>query len=81
MDLEFRVPRARRVDPDAEERMLRLVNAERNARDLAPLVMDPALRQLAQAHAADMFQPGLFLAHGPATGARRSTACAMRAIN
>jgi uncharacterized protein YkwD len=57
--LKFQVP-APTVDPDAEERMLMLINAERSARDLAPLAMDPALRQLARAHATDMFQQGYF---------------------
>ena len=57
--LKFQVP-APAVDPDAEERMLSLVNAERSGRGLAPLAMDPAVRRLAQAHATDMFQQGYF---------------------
>ncbi|HMA33547.1 MAG TPA: CvpA family protein [Chloroflexia bacterium] len=57
--LKFQVP-APAADPDAEEQMLNLVNAERSGRGLAPLVMDPALRQLARAHATDMFQQGYF---------------------
>ena len=47
-------------DPDAEERMLVLLNAERSGRGLAPLAMDPALRELARAHATDMFREGYF---------------------
>lgn len=47
-------------DPEAEEGMLALVNKERTSRGLVALVMDEELRELARAHARDMFKRGYF---------------------
>jgi uncharacterized protein YkwD/uncharacterized membrane protein required for colicin V production len=47
-------------DPASEEGMLELVNHERTSRGLQPMQMDPALRELARAHARDMFKRGYF---------------------
>jgi len=47
--------------PRAEaERMTALINADRAARNLAPLRHDPQLAALAQAHACDMARNGFF---------------------
>lgn len=48
------------LDPEAERRMLALVNRERTQRDLQPLRMDSELRAVAREHSADMFQRGYF---------------------
>jgi uncharacterized protein YkwD len=59
LDLNFQT-NSFSVDVEAEEEMLRLLNEERVARGLAPLTADPALREVARAHSADMFQRGYF---------------------
>lgn len=48
------------TDEQDEEGMLALVNQERTSRGLVALEMDPELRLLARAHAADMFKRGYF---------------------
>lgn len=48
------------VDQASESDMLRLVNSERISRNLAPLVLDPTLRQLARTHSQDMLARGYF---------------------
>jgi uncharacterized protein YkwD len=48
------------TEPETEDGMLALVNRERTQRGLTPLQMDPELRLLARAHAADMFNRGYF---------------------
>jgi uncharacterized protein YkwD len=50
-------PRAR---PDLEARMLELVNSERVAAGLRPLVADPELLPVARQHSTDMFERGYF---------------------
>lgn len=47
-------------DPEAENRMLDLVNKERTERGLKPLVMDEKLREVARKHSKDMFARGYF---------------------
>lgn len=54
-----------RPSPTAEDEMLRLVNEERAKVGLAPLVMDESLRQVARAHARDMFNRGYFSHYTP----------------
>jgi uncharacterized protein YkwD len=49
-----------RPRPDLEQRMLDLVNAERFANGLQPLVSDPELTEVARRHLADMFARGYF---------------------
>jgi len=49
-----------RPRPDLEQRMLDLVNAERFANGLQPLVLDPELTEVARRHSADMFARGYF---------------------
>lgn len=52
-------------DPDAEARMLEMVNSERVRRHLQPLVPDVALREVARKHSADMFAHGYFAHDAP----------------
>jgi uncharacterized protein YkwD/uncharacterized membrane protein required for colicin V production len=59
VDLGFQVA-SPGVDPDAEARMLELLNDERRKAGLRPLVRDPAIDQVARAHAVDMLQRGYF---------------------
>lgn len=49
-----------RPRPDLEQRMLDLVNHERLANGLQPLVLDPELTEVARRHSADMFTRGYF---------------------
>lgn len=46
--------------PDLEAKMLVMVNQERNKVGLQPLATDTALRKVALAHSADMFERGYF---------------------
>lgn len=55
----------RAVDEEAEERMLVLVNKEREAKGLVVLVMDEKLRLLARAYADDMLSRGYFSHYSP----------------
>jgi uncharacterized protein YkwD len=59
IDLDFNVNDSK-VDAASESRMLELVNDERIALGLEPLVMDDSLRNLARAHSTDMFTRGYF---------------------
>jgi uncharacterized protein YkwD len=77
---ETRVPipaqRELSLDPDAETRMLELVNAERARAGLRPLVADERVRAVARDHSADMFRTGYFShtspsGDGPAERIRR----------
>ena len=51
--------------PNLESKMLELINRERTARGLQPLVADPPARQLARAHSRDMFNRGYFAHENP----------------
>ncbi|MHB1160499.1 MAG: CvpA family protein [Chloroflexota bacterium] len=55
-------------DPAAEERMLQLVNAEREKAGLRPLQMDEELRKVARAHSREMFEMSYFAHNSPASG-------------
>jgi uncharacterized protein YkwD len=57
--LPFKVENSR-PRPDLEQRMLDLVNQERIAADLKPLLADPELTEVARRHSADMFARGYF---------------------
>lgn len=57
--LRFTVPDAR-IDPEAEARLLQLLNAERQRAGLRPLDPDPLLTAAARAHARDMLAQGYF---------------------
>lgn len=57
------------VDPQSEEEMLRYVDVERFKAGLKPLTVDPRLREVARAHARDMFELGYF-AHIDAEGVK-----------
>lgn len=59
MTLPFKVARST-PRPDLEAEMLVLLNEERVAEGLKPLVADTALRAVARAHSADMFARGYF---------------------
>jgi uncharacterized protein YkwD len=64
VDLGFKTTKIK-VDPEAEEKMLALVNKERTNRGLKALVMDEKLRELARAHSRDMFERGYFAHNNP----------------
>lgn len=64
VDLKFRVDDATPA-PDEEQAMLDLVNQERTSRGLVALTMDEPLREVARAHAADMFARGYFAHNTP----------------
>lgn len=66
--LPFEVTSGLEVDQSAEEQMLALVNEERIAAGLEPLVMDPELVPVARAHSEDMFRNGYFSHESPTTG-------------
>ena len=51
---------APKVRPDLEARMLDMVNAERTAQGLQPLLADPVLTEVARAHSRDMFARSYF---------------------
>ena len=53
------------VDETAEEQMLLLVNEERKKRNIAPVVMDASLRQVARLHSQDMLTRGYFSHYTP----------------
>jgi len=53
-------------DPDAEARMLELVNEERAKQQLPLLTMDLTLRDVARKHSTDMFTHGYFAHETPA---------------
>ena len=55
-------------DPDAEQRMLDLVNAERTRVGLQPLLADERLREVARAHSLEMFQQDYFSHTSPTAG-------------
>ncbi|HET9525504.1 MAG TPA: CvpA family protein [Pyrinomonadaceae bacterium] len=57
--LPFKVATTR-PRPDLEQRMLELVNRERAAAGLRPLVADTELTEVARRHSADMFARGYF---------------------
>lgn len=59
LNLGFKVTNVR-VDEEAEQEMLQLLNSERVQAGLVPLRMDPALREVARAHSRDMFERGYF---------------------
>lgn len=56
------------VDAAAEEMMLALANRTRDRVGLPPLSMDPALRDVARAHARDMYLRGFFAHETPECG-------------
>jgi uncharacterized protein YkwD len=55
-------------DPDAEQRMLDLVNGERARAGLQALAADERLRQVARAHSLEMFQLDYFSHTSPTAG-------------
>lgn len=59
VELPFKVATTR-PRPDLEKQMLDLVNQERVANGLRPLVADPELTEVARRHSADMFARGYF---------------------
>jgi len=59
IDLHFRTYDVA-VDPESEDEMLRLVDIERFKQGVGPLTVDPGLREVARAHARDMFERGYF---------------------
>lgn len=64
-DLSFRTTDAE-PDPEAEARMLEMVNAERARNGLSPLMADEALRGIARQHSLDMLAKGYFAHNTPA---------------
>ncbi len=67
LDLNFTVSDPL-IDPEAEEKMLRLVNEERVLQGLPELVMDETIREVARQHSVDMFQRG-YIGHVDPDGA------------
>jgi uncharacterized protein YkwD len=55
-------------DPEAEQRMLELVNQERQRAGLGQLVFDTALRDVARGHSQEMFERSYFSHISPVTG-------------
>jgi uncharacterized protein YkwD/uncharacterized membrane protein required for colicin V production len=55
-------------DPDAERRMLDLVNGERASVGLKPLLADERLRTIARQHSLEMFEKDYFSHTSPASG-------------
>jgi uncharacterized protein YkwD len=55
------------VLPEAERRLMAMVNRERRARGLAPLILDTSLRLIARQHAQEMALWG-FVGHGAVGG-------------
>lgn len=53
------------IDPDAEELMISMVNAERTSRGLAPVEPEDSLRTLARRYSDDMFKRGYFSHYNP----------------
>jgi uncharacterized protein YkwD/uncharacterized membrane protein required for colicin V production len=64
IQLQFTVDDAQ-PDPENEQGMLDLVNQERTSRGLVALEMDDSLKQVARAHADDMFRRGYFAHNTP----------------
>jgi uncharacterized protein YkwD len=64
VELPFKVTRTR-PRPELEAEMLNLVNQERRAKGLKPLVADTALRAVARQHSKDMFNRGYFSHRSP----------------
>jgi uncharacterized protein YkwD/uncharacterized membrane protein required for colicin V production len=64
VELQFTVENPE-VSSNDEAGMLELVNRERTSRGLKPLVMNDALREVARAHARDMFKRGYFAHETP----------------
>lgn len=62
--LPFRTPQAQ-PRPDLESQMFVMVNAERRAAGLKPVVPDSALTEVARAHSHDMLARGYFSHHSP----------------
>ncbi|MFH1832880.1 MAG: CvpA family protein [Candidatus Levyibacteriota bacterium] len=59
INLNFKVV-SFKVDEEAENKMLILVNRERVSKGLGPLALDESLRQVARNHSQDMLQRGYF---------------------
>lgn len=64
INLKFTIDNAK-TDDTAKSQMLILVNKERIARGLAPLIIDDSLSNLAYSHGADMFKRGYFSHNTP----------------
>ena len=65
--LSFRVATPR-IDPDAEQQMLDLINRSRAEHGLEPVTFDPSIRDVARNYSVTMFQQGYF-AHVDQSGA------------
>lgn len=59
VNLSFRVATPR-IDADAEAQMLALLNGARAEHGLEPVVLDPAIREVARQYSVTMFQQGFF---------------------
>jgi len=66
VSLSFKVE-SPRIDPDAEEQMLVLLNRARAENGLEPVSLDPTIREVARAYSTNMFQQGFF-AHNDQDG-------------
>ena len=59
IDLKF-TQKVLSIDPGSEQKMIELVNLEREQRGIKPLQFDPALREVGRAHSKYMFERGYF---------------------
>lgn len=66
--LPFQINAGLEVNESLEQQMFELVNQERVAAGLAPLVWDPELVPVARAHSQEMFEEGYFAHESPITG-------------
>lgn len=66
--LPFKVNSGLEINVSDEQRMFELLNQERAAVGLQPLVMDQELVEVARAHSEDMFRKGYFAHDSPTTG-------------
>lgn len=66
--LPFKVTNGLQVSPSDEQQMLTLLNQSRRENGLAPLTLDPTLRDVARAHSEEMFRLGYFAHDSPVSG-------------
>jgi uncharacterized protein YkwD len=58
-------PRRLTVSPEAEAKMLELLNEERTSRGLSPVTVDPTIVEVARAHSRDMWERKYFSHQNP----------------
>lgn len=66
--LPFKITNGLQVSSSDEQQMLTLLNQSRRENGLAPLTLDPTLRDVARAHSEEMFRLGYFAHDSPVSG-------------